>query len=124
MDALIARHGADSPQTREAAAVLATAEELLSDEKADPRAVVPAALLHHLETEEVRGELLRLGFTMDSVVEICRIIEALQSGEKINHPNFAVVSDAIALASGTAGDEHLMTGYARALAAQADPETA
>ncbi len=117
LEALEEQFGADRGPIAHAQEVLAAAEELLTIEPADWHIVLPAALLHDVglkAAEEKHGSseprwqelegpplaraiLLKLGFQMKDLEEICDIVGHHHSPEALDrrdNPNFRAVYDA------------------------------
>jgi hypothetical protein len=117
LQALEEQFGADRKRIAHAQEVLAAAEELLKLEPADWHIVLPAALLHDVglkaaeekygstepRWQELEGPplaraiLLKLGFQMKDIEEICDIVGHHHSPEapgRRDNPNFRAVYDA------------------------------
>ena len=117
LEALEQQFGADRGPVAHAQEVLAAAEELLKLEPADWHIVLPAALLHDVglrAAEEKHGSgeprwqelegpplaraiLLKLGFQLKDIEEICDIVGHHHSPEapgRRDNPNFRAVYDA------------------------------
>ena len=96
----------DSRRKEHARNVLLIAEELMAEGGGDPHIVVPAAILHDIgikegeEGHDRRGAelskkiLLREGFQMEHVEEICEIIAHHHSYDYTDTMNFKIVYDA------------------------------
>ena len=120
LEALEQQFGADQEPVAHAQEVLAAAEELLKLEPADWHIVLPAALLHDVglkaaeqkhgssepRWQELEGPplaraiLLKLGFQMKDIEEICDIVAHHHSPEapgRRDNPNFRAVYDADSL---------------------------
>ncbi len=117
LEALEEQFGSDRAPVARAREVLAAAEELLAIEPADWHIVLPAALLHDVglkAAEEKHGSaephwqelegpplaraiLLKLGFQLNDIDEICDIVGHHHSPEapgRRDNPNFRLVYDA------------------------------
>ncbi len=95
LEALQQHFGPDLRRIRHAQAVLAEAEGLAAREAADWHIVVPAALLHDLDSPPLaRAILLRLGLQLRDIDEVCDIVAHHHSPRALDTANFSVVYDA------------------------------
>ena len=113
LDEMSRHFGTDQKRIRHAKEVLRYAETLLEKEDGDWHVVVPSAVLHDVgikAVEEANGSdhpphekagppiarkvLLRLGFKMEDVDQICRIIAHHHQPQEGDGANFGIVYDA------------------------------
>ena len=93
------------------------AENLARAEKADLHIVLPGAAFSCTSSSELaHKELLKLGFQLEDIEEVCRIVDNHADGQSTDSINFAVVHDALLLArrepdhgavNSDAGDKYL-----------------
>jgi hypothetical protein len=98
LESLEEHFGADQRLLRHARAVLAEAEALAAREAADWHIVVPAALLHEVDSPPLaRAILLRLGLQLRDIDEVCDIVARHHSPQERDTANLRVVRDADSL---------------------------